>query len=123
MSGVMEALLRLRVYIHQSRNILKRLGKKTNVDIEPDSQTELADSTEALCGVIGAGVPGAGGHDAIFVLVINATPESSSTCVRRQVSEFWVSQSTAAFTVCPLQLCAEKGSFTGLMLEAHLGWN
>lgn len=39
------------------------------VSIEPDSQTRIADITATLPGVLAAGVPGAGGLDAIFAIV------------------------------------------------------
>ena len=49
--------------------MLKEMGNKAGVDIEPDQQTILADATSALPGVVSAGVPGAGGYDALYAIV------------------------------------------------------
>jgi phosphomevalonate kinase len=51
------------------RRLLRAMGLETGADIEPVVQTQLLDATMALPGVIAAGVPGAGGFDAIFALV------------------------------------------------------
>ena len=40
------------------------------LQIEPAEQTRVLDATMALPGVVFAGVPGAGGHDAVFAVVI-----------------------------------------------------
>ena len=45
------------------------MGKKAHVPIEPDEQTQLANDTmNNVNGVVAAGIPGAGGYDALFVL-------------------------------------------------------
>ncbi len=44
--------------IHQVRKQLKAMGQESGANIEPDSQTELADATMAIPGVVIAGVPG-----------------------------------------------------------------
>lgn len=49
--------------------MLKEMGIQSKVEIEPDQQTLLADATCTLPGVISAGVPGAGGYDALFAIV------------------------------------------------------
>lgn len=56
------------------RRLMKKMGNESDVPIEPDSQTLLLDETEKRLGVIGSGVPGAGGYDAIWVLIF--TPPS-----------------------------------------------
>lgn len=53
------------------RNSLKSMGQQCNADIEPDIQTELCNLTQSLSGVLISGVPGAGGNDAIFAIVLN----------------------------------------------------
>lgn len=70
------------------RKNMKHMGNLANVPIEPDSQTKLIDSCVELAGVIGGGVPGAGGFDAVWVLVvdppvINAPMPSPSELVER----------------------------------------
>ncbi|RKP19202.1 hypothetical protein ROZALSC1DRAFT_29174 [Rozella allomycis CSF55] len=53
------------------RIALKRLGELANVPIEPDEQSERLDSIFEIDGVLGAGVPGAGGYDAIFAIAMS----------------------------------------------------
>jgi phosphomevalonate kinase len=45
------------------------MTQKTDVPIEPRVQTELLDALSELEGVIGGVVPGAGGYDAIALLI------------------------------------------------------
>lgn len=57
------------------RRLMKKMGNQSDVPIEPDSQTLLLDETEKRLGVVGSGVPGAGGYDAIWVLVFTPPDE------------------------------------------------
>lgn len=50
------------------------MGEKSGVPIEPPAQTKLIDACSQLDGVVGGTVPGAGGYDAI-VLLIEDKPE------------------------------------------------
>ncbi|GAA5895553.1 phosphomevalonate kinase [Sporobolomyces salmoneus] len=59
------------------RKLMREMGEASSVPIEPPSQTKLLDAVSEIEGVVGAGVPGAGGFDAIWVLCL--TPPSSST--------------------------------------------
>lgn len=79
------------------------MGTLASVPIEPDSQTALLDHCCSHCsGVIGGGVPGAGGFDAIWVLVLDdeasnkderqeETPETQVKRVWREWKEMNVS--------------------------------
>lgn len=51
------------------RKGIKIMSERTGVPIEPPAQTELIDACQALPGVIGGVVPGAGGYDAITLLI------------------------------------------------------
>ncbi|KAK5129328.1 hypothetical protein LTR08_003586 [Meristemomyces frigidus] len=51
------------------RELIRRMSERSGVPIEPSSQTELIDACEAIPGVVGGVVPGAGGYDAISLLV------------------------------------------------------
>jgi phosphomevalonate kinase len=64
-------LTRLRQSFVTLRAKMRQLSSLANVPIEPPSQTTLLDACFALPGVVGGGVPGAGGFDAIFLLVID----------------------------------------------------
>ena len=49
---------------------MRQMGEASDVPIEPPMQSALLDACSALPGVVGAGVPGAGGYDAIWVLAV-----------------------------------------------------
>ncbi|KAK4050612.1 phosphomevalonate kinase [Microbotryomycetes sp. JL201] len=66
-------------YIKDMRNLMRRMGESSGVPIEPPEQTRLLDACAALPGVIGAGVPGAGGYDAVWVLVLCPSSDPSTT--------------------------------------------
>jgi phosphomevalonate kinase len=52
------------------RERIREMGTKSGVPIEPPEQTELLDAvTKGVKGVAGGMVPGAGGYDAIVLLV------------------------------------------------------
>ncbi|KAG0653691.1 phosphomevalonate kinase [Rhodotorula mucilaginosa] len=65
--------------ILQTRALMREMGAASDVPIEPAEQTRLLDACSALPGVIGAGVPGAGGYDAIWVLCLDPPSSTSST--------------------------------------------
>ncbi|KAF2765225.1 ERG8, Phosphomevalonate kinase [Teratosphaeria nubilosa] len=60
---------RLKERITDIRRGIRLMSEASNVPIEPPSQTKLIDACEGLPGVIGGVVPGAGGYDAISLLV------------------------------------------------------
>ena len=60
---------RLRESISAIRADLRAMSAGSGVPIEPSQQTELLDACSAVTGVLGGVVPGAGGFDAIALLV------------------------------------------------------
>lgn len=60
---------RLKQCFLQIRKGIRAMSEKSGVLIEPTSQTELIDACESIPGVIGGVVPGAGGYDAISLLI------------------------------------------------------
>lgn len=94
---VMSRLLTIKQLFRTVRKLLKHMGEEAGVEIEPDSQTALSDATDAIPGVLCAGVPGAGGVDAIFCIVNEAAREA--------VEMLWSQWPAAA--VCPLLLEAD----------------
>ena len=60
----------LTVAIKNIRKGLQALTQKSEVPIEPDVQTQLLDRCQEIPGCVGGVVPGAGGYDAIAVLVL-----------------------------------------------------
>lgn len=59
----------LRKIIDGNRALIRDMGEKSGVPIEPPQQTRLLDYCSKLDGVFGGVVPGAGGFDAIVLLV------------------------------------------------------
>lgn len=103
-------LLDLRIALLESRQNLKGMGNAAGVPIEPDEQTKLADATMKLPGVIAAGVPGAGGFDALFVLYVKGaeTADGISDKVRDNIGNLWkmISDTDDETVVCPLKATA-----------------
>lgn len=65
--------------IEQIRKYLKQLTIKSTASIEPQEQTILLDDCNTLVGCFGGVVPGAGGYDAIALLVIDSCIETIIT--------------------------------------------
>ena len=82
-------LIMIREAFLESRSLLKAMGEAANVPIEPDEQTNVADATMEIPGVIAAGVPGAGGNDALFCLYIKGEETSKSDIVRDSIAKLW----------------------------------
>lgn len=64
-----DAYENVRTLIQRTREYLRIMTQKTGVPIEPRVQTELLDTVSEVEGVIGGVVPGAGGYDAIALLI------------------------------------------------------
>ncbi|KAI9873888.1 MAG: phosphomevalonate kinase [Pleopsidium flavum] len=61
----------LRDTISTVRSLIQEMSSKSGVPIEPKVQTDLLDSCCKVPGVVGGVVPGAGGYDAIALLIID----------------------------------------------------
>lgn len=59
----------IRSSILRIRSLIREMSTKAGVPIEPNIQTELLDACSQISGVVGGVVPGAGGFDAIALLV------------------------------------------------------
>ena len=57
------------MYMANARDIIRSMSRKSQVPIEPRVQTALLDAVSAIDGVVGGVVPGAGGYDAIALLI------------------------------------------------------
>ncbi|KAK1408757.1 hypothetical protein QVD17_40787 [Tagetes erecta] len=82
--GAREAMLKIRYHI-------RRMGEAAGIPIEPESQTRLLDATMDTEGVLLAGVPGAGGFDAVFAITLG----DSST----NLTKTWSSHNVLALLV------------------------
>ncbi|KAG5540245.1 hypothetical protein RHGRI_020465 [Rhododendron griersonianum] len=82
--GARDTMLEIRFHMHL-------MGQAAGVPIEPESQTKLLDATMNMEGVLFAGVPGAGGFDAVFAVTLG---NSSSN-----VAKEWSSLNVLALLV------------------------
>ncbi|KAJ1568651.1 phosphomevalonate kinase, partial [Cladochytrium tenue] len=65
----------------QVRAGLRKMSELAKVPVEPPEQTRLLDACLGVRGVVMAGVPGAGGFDAIFVVVVEEEAAAPGTDV------------------------------------------
>ncbi|OLY82701.1 putative phosphomevalonate kinase [Smittium mucronatum] len=84
---------------NEIRRLMKRMGDLSGVPIEPDQQTSLIDKCLLFPGVVMAGVPGAGGFDAIYCIVINES-------TRYDLVNSYIFKENSELTVTPL-VCEE----------------
>jgi len=78
----------VRRYSQDIREKMREMGRESNVEIEPPSQTELINKCIDVTGAIAGGVPGAGGFDAIWVLVLDP-PNAPSPNPMSLVGDVW----------------------------------
>ncbi|KAF2995855.1 phosphomevalonate kinase [Curvularia kusanoi] len=77
---------KLSVIIEENRVAIRDMGVQSGVPIEPPQQTALLDYCTKIEGVVGGVVPGAGGFDAIVLLVEN--DEDVLSGLRQKLSEY-----------------------------------
>ncbi|KAG8783956.1 phosphomevalonate kinase [Ceratobasidium sp. 428] len=82
------------------RDGMRAVGKSSGVPIEPPEQTQLLDACYALPGVVGGGVPGAGGYDAIWLLVLQPQDTAVASEIVSRVENLW--QGWTGLSVSPL---------------------
>ena len=83
---VVRKLAELAAAFAEARRLLRALGAASGVPIEPPAQTALADETLSEAGVAATGIPGAGGFDALFAVIV----ESEGRDVRSAVEARWL---------------------------------
>lgn len=66
-----ETFTELRDVIQTIRSLVREMSAKSGVPVEPKVLTELLDACSAVPGVLGGFCPGAGGYDAVALLVEN----------------------------------------------------
>ncbi|KAI8054510.1 Phosphomevalonate kinase [Syncephalis plumigaleata] len=104
-SKTISVLIDIHNTFQQIRRLLREMGELAGVPIEPLDQTQLLDECLTIPGVLMAGVPGAGGNDAVFCIVLGED-------VIPKVDQLWSTWTQAKIT--PL-LCAE--AFDGIRHE------
>ncbi|KDQ53490.1 hypothetical protein JAAARDRAFT_136908 [Jaapia argillacea MUCL 33604] len=75
---IIEVFAEANYFSENIRAKMREMGKLSGVPIEPPEQTALLDVCVSQAGVIAGGVPGAGGYDAIWLLVCDPPYSPSS---------------------------------------------
>ncbi|KAM0506239.1 hypothetical protein ACHAP8_001273 [Fusarium lateritium] len=99
------------------RENIREMGSASEVPIEPESQTELLDALSTVEGVYGGVVPGAGGYDALALLM----KDDEETKQRVEVFlEKWAEENGTK-----VKLLGVKGEMEGVRsesLDVYAGW-
>ncbi|ETW80543.1 hypothetical protein HETIRDRAFT_459322 [Heterobasidion irregulare TC 32-1] len=110
LTSCLEAFYEAHLLTEQIRVKMREMGTLSGVEIEPAQQTKLLDDSVSLAGVIGGGVPGAGGYDAIWLLVCNP-PEMFGMRPLQRVEHLWSSNPSVS------PLLAEESTGSGVRAE------
>ncbi|KAG5928797.1 hypothetical protein E4U42_007982 [Claviceps africana] len=103
--------------IDRVRALIREMGQQSDVPIEPDSQTELLDAISAVEGVYGGVVPGAGGFDALALLMRD--DEATRHRVEERMTQ-WTRERASK-----VRLLDVKGEMEGVRreeLDIYGGW-
>ncbi|OBT68642.1 hypothetical protein VE03_01682 [Pseudogymnoascus sp. 23342-1-I1] len=96
------------------RGLIREMGDKSGVPIEPPAQTALLDALDKVEGVVGGVVPGAGGHDAVALLV----REGGGTLERvEKMLEEWSKKGEGR-----VRLLGVKGEMEGVRVEGRFDY-
>ncbi|KAF9029012.1 phosphomevalonate kinase [Hymenopellis radicata] len=68
---------------------MREMGSSAGVPIEPEGQTKLLDACISQAGVVGGGVPGAGGYDAIWLMVLDPVDSSPDQPPTQRIEHVW----------------------------------
>ncbi|KDQ21739.1 hypothetical protein BOTBODRAFT_168955 [Botryobasidium botryosum FD-172 SS1] len=109
---VIKNLVQVHTITQDIRTKMRQMGEMSGTPIEPKEQTALLDACVSKAGVLGGGVPGAGGYDAVYVLVL-APPEAGAQTPADRVEQVW--QGWKELDVSPL--AAEESREKGVRLE------
>jgi phosphomevalonate kinase len=119
--------------VQQIRGKMREMGKLSDVDIEPEQQTRLLDTSVSMAGVIGGGVPGgtyirtltllfwslippftrstAGGFDAVWLLVCEPPEDTPGIQPLARIERLWMGFPGVA------PLLAQESKAQGIALE------
>lgn len=115
----------LRDIVETIRSFVREMSQKSQVPIEPKVQTELLNACSRIPGAVGGVVPGAGGYDAIALLVKN---EDSVVQQLRTMLDGWrstVEEEDPSAKIGKVRLLDVKQEFEGIRSEdtaKYEGW-
>lgn len=104
----------LRQRIEAIRQGIREMSKQSGVPIEPPAQTELLDACSKVEGVVGGVVPGAGGYDAIALLI-----EDREEVVKnlRELLSGWKLSGEADGSMGKVSMLGVKQEMSGVRVE------
>lgn len=104
-SPVLEAFMAVRNALRSVRAGMRELGTRSGAAVEPPEMTRLLDTTlSGAPGLLGGGVPGAGGYDALFLLFLSPASLTSSAPISAPADVCALWQQYTELSVGPL-LC------------------
>ncbi|OAP65773.1 phosphomevalonate kinase [Fonsecaea erecta] len=112
--GIEQGFTALGDIILTIRSLVREMSVKSRVPVEPPVITELLDFCTSLPGVVGGVAPGAGGYDAVSLLVQNDS-ETIKTLQARL--EGWKSQDASGATIGHVRLLGVKQDNEGVRVE------
>ncbi|THH31780.1 hypothetical protein EUX98_g2380 [Antrodiella citrinella] len=86
---MVETFVDVRKSAQAIRTHMCEMGTLSGVPIEPPEQTQLLDACISTAGVIGGGVPGAGGYDAIYLLAFDPVDCPAADLPATRVERLW----------------------------------
>ena len=104
------------------RSLVREMSTKSDVPVEPPVITELLNFCTSVPGVVGGVAPGAGGYDAVALLLKN-DPDVLKTLQSRLVG--WKSQDDTGAKIGKVRLLGVKQENEGVQIEdadAYHGW-
>jgi phosphomevalonate kinase len=102
------------------RSLVREMSTKSEVPIEPPVITELLDFCTSLSGVVGGVAPGAGGYDAIVLLLRN-DPKVVLELQGKLVG--WKGSDKSGATIGNVRLLGVKQEYAGVRMESIDGYN
>ncbi|KAF2496376.1 Phosphomevalonate kinase [Lophium mytilinum] len=107
----------LRECIARIRALIREMSEASGVPIEPEEQTQLLDTCSKIPGVVGGVVPGAGGYDAVSLLVENKPDVIES--IKKALADWKVNEGvdTGAVTIGKVSMLGVREEMEGVRLE------
>jgi phosphomevalonate kinase len=89
-STTLTLLIELRNAMRSVQGGMRELGRQGGVPVEPNEMGNVIRATiDGAAGVVGGGVPGAGGYDALYILYLDPSDASSPSTVRNDIGAVW----------------------------------
>lgn len=101
--------------IQKIRSLVREMSAKSNVPVEPGVITELLDFCTAIPGVIGGVAPGAGGYDAVALLVQNDASVIKE--LENRLDSWEAREEGTGVTIGKVQLLKARQSYGGVRFE------